>query len=311
MITPRKVLKLLKGPRGFNKALVAINSTPLRFLIKRGVGLFYLRKKALRKSVGRTLRPGPEGQAHVDSLRRDGFAVVGPVMDQALLAELQAASIKLVQKADAIQQAADTDSAHFSKKNFWARLLDEEVAASRLTTDSIFVRFALQPQVISAVTEYFGEVPVIGYVFLSLSRYVHEPLTASQLWHRDRDDVKVLKLFTYLSDVEDEASGPFTFYPRRLSESIKNSFVPKHMPDAEMLKQTGNARPTQMFGRTFASFLVDTSCCYHMGSRVEEGKSRLMYTASFVSAPSMFPNFDNQIVIARPPSEVERLLLRV
>jgi hypothetical protein len=307
MITPRKVLKLLRGPRGFDKALVAINSTPLRLLTKRLVTLFYLRKKLLRRKLGASLATGHDLQPCVDALRNDGYTVVGSMIDPPLVEELHAEAVKLIARADSIQQTSGSDT-HFSTKRFWARLLDEEVAAGRLTTDSVFVRFAMQPQVVTAVTKYFGEVPVIGYVFLSLSRYVHEPLTASQLWHRDRDDVKVLKLFTYLSDVDDASSGPFTFY---LSESVRNSFVPKHMPDKDMLRQTQNAKPTQMFGPKFTSFLVDTGCCYHMGSRVEEGKSRLMYTASFVTAPSMFPNFDNQIVIVRQPSAVESLLLRV
>ena len=72
--------------------------------------------------------------------------------------------------------------------------------------------------------------------------------------------------------------------------------------------------PPEIIAQVRGSYLGDQRCepeTYHMGSRVAEGKSRLMYTASFVSAPSMFPRFSNHIVTSNELSQTESVLLRM
>src|SRR6185369_1074284 len=95
---------------------------------------------------------------------------------------------------------------------------DEDMQNGKLPTSSPYVQFALQPAVQEILTGTFGQVPVLNYVLLTLSKPSDAPLSYSQLWHRDHDDVRVIKLFVYLSDVTSEDDGPFTFLPGPISD---------------------------------------------------------------------------------------------
>lgn len=64
-----------------------------------------------------------------------------------------------------------------------------------------------------------------------------------------------------------------------------------------------------MTGAAGLGFLVDTGRCYHMGSRVGPGRSRLMHTACYITWPAIYPNFMNKVVTKEPFTDRERLLL--
>jgi hypothetical protein len=98
----------------------------------------------------------------------------------------------------------------------------------------------------------------------------------------------MLKLFFYLSDVQTVEDGPFTLLPKEARNRIQNSFFPRHLPDEEVNSQYPLSQAVQIKGRKFSAFLVDTSVCYHMGSRVSAGHSRLMSTTLFVTLPKAY-----------------------
>lgn len=110
----------------------------------------------------------------------------------------------------------------------------------------------------------------------------------SQLWHRDREDEKILKIFICIEDVDD-TKGPFTFATgthkfgnlkgtpryikelsgvRRTTDQMMNEIVPME----NWIKATGKKGDI---------IFADTSG-YHKGGFVQEGY-RLLFTCMYVS----------------------------
>jgi hypothetical protein len=174
-------------------------------------------------------------------------------------------------------------------KKFWVRLLDAEMEDGRLDANNVFVRYALQPAVINIIATALGEIPWLDYVLLSYSRYSGEEFQSSQLWHRDHDDVRVIKLFSYLTDVEMDGDGPFTFLPRQSTDKFGYPLLGSHFPDERVFQKVPRGDIKVMKAPRLTSFMVDTAKCLHMGSRMEAGHGRLLYTATFFAFPQMYP----------------------
>jgi hypothetical protein len=84
-------------------------------------------------------------------------------------------------------------------------------AATALDAGDAAVRFALHPEILGAVNEFLGlysELRMLEYWYVLASE--RQTPAYSQLWHRDFEDIALVKVFLYLSDV-DESSGPFSF----------------------------------------------------------------------------------------------------
>ncbi len=72
-------------------------------------------------------------------------------------------------------------------------------------------RLALQPDLLAVVNAYLGlyaELRLLEFWYtVAVER---QPAVASQLWHRDYNDIALVKMFLYFDDV-DEGSGPLEF----------------------------------------------------------------------------------------------------
>ena len=82
---------------------------------------------------------------------------------------------------------------------------------------------------------------------------------------------------------------------KETSRKVPNSFVPSHLRDDQLGSQVMPKDFVSVLGPSCSIFMVDTSRCYHMGSRVHEGFERLLYTAAFTTSPPIYRNFDNHI----------------
>jgi hypothetical protein len=74
-------------------------------------------------------------------------------------------------------------------------------------------KLALHSSLLSVVNAYIGIYSKVRYLTFWLN--LHKPdqkEMASQFWHRDHEDRRILKLFLYLEDVN-EGSGPFSYVP--------------------------------------------------------------------------------------------------
>jgi hypothetical protein len=274
--------------------------TPLALPIKTGARLLHRTAVKRRMVLARPLLQPLSPEA--DAIRTRGYAIVTDVLDPATLEALAQAAAPRLSTA----RKGGTNPA--AGKGFWSRLLDEDVAAGRLTTDSPFAAFALQPAVLRIVAQVYGELPQLDSVLLTWSRFDDKPLSVSQLWHRDFDDTRVVKLFVYLTNVGSGEDGPFTFIDGPLSDRARYS-VKSHRTDAMLAPKIDPARATAIQGPALTAFIVETSRCLHMGSRVAAGHDRLLYTATFISTPRLYPEPNPQIRLTGQESETVQCVL--
>lgn len=293
--------------RFISRVIWQLNRSPLRGLIKSLVRVANIGAVRHRVALAQTLPREPRVDSLVEKLRADGFCILTDLADKELLQKMATrATEKLANAESAAQRQSQTS------KPFWVRLLDEEMEDEKIRISSPYIRFAIQPLVMQIVSRVLGQIPRLDYVLLTLSRYSPKSFEKSQLWHLDHDDVQVIKLFVYLTDVRDVDDGPFTFIPVSASGTLNYS-LRSHRNDEEVFG-SGRIRVSDVKYLTapaLSVFMVDTARCLHMGSRLSEGHQRLLYTATFTTAPSMFPGYKKARFIrdVEFASEIEKKVL--
>jgi hypothetical protein len=154
-----------------------------------------------------------------------------------------------------------------NRKRFLQNVLD----ASMLTRESPMIRLALREDVLVAVSRYLGVVPFLSNISVFHSDTVDAKLTSSQLYHCDGDDITQLKLWVYCSDV-DARSGPLTVLDadatREVQRRTKYQFR-QRLTDAQVHAVVGTSHDHPIVGPAGTTAFVDTSRCFHFGSRVQ------------------------------------------
>jgi len=294
----RHRMSITSSIKRFHRRATASGS-PFRFLRK---GWLNLRHPGATWARARAARPLVEAQEpwfqeRTTELAANGFVYGGDEIDAGLLAELDRQAMARVE--------SPSDGRDLSK--FAKEFIKEE----DLRSDSIFVRFALQPAVLKVACAYFGgRVPVLDDIQLLLSH--GSQFTGrwqdSQLWHRDYNDARMLKFWVYLNDVTKTEDGPFTYLPYPASRKVPNNFFPGRVSD-DALQASGLAgQAKEILGERLRTFYIDTGRCYHLGSRLQEGRTRYAYLATFVSHAPLYPS-NNGMKVATGASEIERLAL--
>jgi len=262
-----------------SRVLWHANRTPAGSLIKAALSAVNWREVSARRRLARDLAISPEAEVRARELNRDGYAMINDLVDPALLTAMVDEGGRKYSRAEDLRARQAT-----SHKSFWIRLLDEDVVDGKLPADNVFVRFATQPKVIQMLTRALGTVPQLSDVLLTLSEESNKQLVYSQLWHRDFDDTRTLKVFVYLTDVPSTEFGPFTFIPGPESDRFGRS-IKSHMADEVVFNRTPRNAVREMKSARATAFVVETSRCLHMGSRMTPGHHRLLYTATFVTVP--------------------------
>jgi hypothetical protein len=284
-----------------------LNRSPLRKLIKLTVRLANIGVVRRRTALARGLPKISEIDGVVSQLKVDGYCILTDLVDKELLQKMATSSKERLASAESSAQHQSETS-----KPFWVRLLDEEMEDGKIRISSPYIRFAIQPLVMQIISRALGQIPRLDYVLLTLSRYSPKSFDKSQLWHLDHDDVQVIKLFVYLTDVEDLNDGPFTFIPAAASGALGYS-LRSHRNDEEVFGSGRIAAEDvkSIIAPALSVFMVDTARCLHMGSRLSEGHQRLLYTATYTSAPSMFLGYRKERFIydVEFESEVEKKVL--
>lgn len=251
------------------------SGSPLRYPLK---WIQYLRKPAVfieSRRIYRSLSLGTEQIVAGKNIRENGFSPYRLDLNSTLSIELSQKSALKISKSFSTRLAG---------RKFFGELLTEE----DFHPESIFIRFALQNDVLSVVSNCLGQIPRLFSVSLLCSQPADGQWSESQLWHRDYDDSRIIKLFVYLSDVEDDRAGPFTFIPRKLSKSVGRDLVPRRISDVEMSTKTGLDCSEKVYGKSGTAFFVDTAACYHLGSRCID-KTRVAYVATYTTMAPLDP----------------------
>jgi hypothetical protein len=204
------------------------------------------------KGVGLTRRqknqqPGADGLGGVtDTLRRNGWAALPPMLSPEQVTEvLGFLKPRDLVAADGRRFRADNAPAGASLASYPLRTVLECPHIMQVMN---------RPDVLGVAEQYLGCQPTISGLRIDWSC----PATGTgyvQRFHRDYDDWKIVKLFVYLSDVDD-TSGPHEFVATSHRHSGQLRAIPYEQADLE--RTYGRERLVRVVGSRGTSFMVDT-----------------------------------------------------
>lgn len=139
---------------------------------------------------------------------------------------------------------------------------------------------ANRPELLALAETFLGCKPTIGYFAAWWSFAAHDGAQAAEMFHRDVDDLKFIKLFVYLTDVDDRR-GPHVYV--RASSKVAKLDAIRRFDDAEVEDAFGKEAIMVLKGEAGEGFLENTYGI-HKGTPVEEGY-RLMFQAVYTLMP--------------------------
>ncbi len=250
-----------------------------------------------RIRYGLTRRPlSPAVAAVARDLASGGIAVtrLSDLFPGELVSELDRYVLRQWERLGIDRQIGELRARPTASQEKTSYLLDLWEGEHRLDLSNPFVRFSLSVPVLSIVSSYLGMLPKFREFFLQVTAPVAsgDPY-ASQRWHADPDDRRMVKVFLYLNGV-DETAGPFSyircshgggrwrhlfpFAPKARSRRPDPAFIQAHVPAEDIVVATGPAG-TLIF--------CDTSGV-HRGGYATRGH-RTMWTGVYTTPASALP----------------------
>ena len=162
-----------------------------------------------------------------------------------------------------------------------------------------FLEFGLDERLLAMVSEYLGELPVLPYIFLWRSQASDGPLKTSQLYHLDHSDVRQIKLFVFLSDI-DEGNGPLVVIPAKPSNKLRKNlgynwtFERRRVYDEEMYRWPEASKKIAITGKKGTAVLADTSRLFHYGSRVKSSVRYILVYRYLTISSFLFNPFSSR-----------------
>lgn len=165
-------------------------------------------------------------------------------------------------------------------KHYRSDLLD----AGDLKTYPEFLAFATSKELVSSVAGYLGTFPVLTSMRLWYTE-TNDSTQSAQLYHIDQEDFHQFKVFININDVSSD-NGPLTIVKaqpsRRIYKELKDPF--HRVSDGDILKRCNSGDVVELVGPAGTAGYVDTSACFHMGSRTRSG-GRLVLMISYLAFP--------------------------
>ena len=153
------------------------------------------------------------------------------------------------------------------------------------------MQLALRPDLLDAIVSYMGTVPVLRSIQVFYSGTLEEEPTSSQLYHCDADDTRQVKIFVLCSDVGSD-NGPLTLLDAARSATVRRAtgyHFNRRLTDEQVDGVLGGpAHPEEVVGGPGTLCLVDTSRCFHFGSRVVPGAAPRLVTMIQYLSPHAF-----------------------
>jgi hypothetical protein len=237
---------------------------------------------------------GEAARRVVRNLDRDGIAVAS--VDELpgaknLFAELESKVAEIMEtrrvELDELKSRANrTDK--IGEKTFNVELLGSEV---EFEPESVFARFALQESFLDIADSYFKMLVKLRYYNVWNTFATSAAPRESQLWHYDREDNYILKIFVYLKDVGDGA-GPFTYAPKTHRKGVLSGKEPEYFvekgvrrtTDEQMAAVVAPEKWIKGTGKKGTIIFADTRG-FHKGGEARTD-DRLMFTCMFTSPAS-------------------------
>jgi hypothetical protein len=232
----------------------------------------------------------------VDALEREGYAVLPFAElfpDEGLRAavdgELDGFACR-TEEALAREAAGDADPALRRRegKEFVVRLWSYDVEL----TDEAWLRASLSHRLLDVANAYLRMWSKLEYVdaWYSVPEAANTERRASQRWHRDYNDRRLLKAFLYLVDV-DEGTGPFEYVPGSTGSGPYSGEWPweplgtNYPPHNELVERVPESAIRTFTAPRGTLILCDTSG-FHRGG-FATAKPRVLATATYSSPASL------------------------
>lgn len=189
-------------------------------------------------------------------------------------------------------RASASDETAIGKKTFLLEYLGQNPT---LDPESAYARIAVNTPLLQIANAYLGMHTRLRYYNVWHTFATQSKPRESQLWHRDREDLYILKVFIYLKDV-DLGAGPFTYAPgthgkgttRHEPEYFLEGKV-KRTDDSQMAAVVPKDRWKIATGRAGTIVFADTHG-YHRGG-LARTSDRVMYTCMYTSMASESAEF--------------------
>lgn len=204
----------------------------------------------------------------VQDLTDDGFCRFGMEarLEQGLLADWQ------------LLKQARTGHIRSAQRSTGKAFFEEVLSQQDLRAFPAFTAAALDERVLGTVLQAMGLVPHLESIDILTSTPHGASLSASQLWHYDVNDERIIKLFVYLEDCGPR-NGPFTYIPAGASQRV-SGMVGHYVHDELIARHVPRTQWRSVEGSAGTSFLIDTGRCYHFGSRCEAPRTAYIATYS-------------------------------
>lgn len=120
-----------------------------------------------------------------------------------------------------------------TKKKFLLSYFSREDNFVELDLNNVFFNFYLNEKLIFLVSSYLGYVPQLNFITVEKTIPIEKSVGSShsQNWHRDPEERKTLKVFIYISDVNND-NGPFVYVKQSQpsGKGIFSKFAPQKLP---------------------------------------------------------------------------------
>lgn len=232
-------------------------------------------------------------QGVLKALNCDGIAITSVdqfFSDNSAFEDLAAATTKLIDERQSeisnLKLSADLEV--IGQKTFNLEALGSEL---QFDPKCIFARFALNQSFMSIANAYFRMQAKLRYYNVWYTAASSSQARESQLWHFDREDKYILKVFLYLGNVDKE-TGPFTYAPGTHPKGKFRSLAPSFFMEGGV-RRTTNDQMSKVYPKENWRFCTGTKGTlifadtrgYHKGGEAK-GKDRLMYTCMYTSPSS-------------------------
>ncbi len=176
--------------------------------------------------------------------------------------------------------------------------------------------FLMSPSFLAPISEYLGSFPVLWTSSIWFSPNTEFTFGRSQNYHMDNEDFKQIKCFIPLEDINIE-NGPLTVInakqTKQLFEKLRKKKIIKYrhtkITDEVIYSFQNKKDEVKLTAKTGEVLFLDTSRCYHYGSRPSPKSRRLLFI-QFFSINSRKINFSQNKYNQTLTTKVERELFK-
>ena len=211
----------------------------------------------------------------------DSSRFLSPAGQQAL-ADAKSNVLEISRRDDIQAIATGKETNSNNKKDFIIHLVSR---AEELQPNDPLLKVALDEKLLEIVASYLGVWPQLYSVSAWLNYPTEDDAKTSQLWHRDPEDLKIIKVFIYLDNVDD-TTGPFTDIPdtHPFGSAAGKAAVyeqQKRVLDSDLAKVYPSESWLKCIGPANTMILADT-VGYHRGGKPDVGQ-RILVNLTYTS----------------------------